>query len=194
MDEDQIHSVEDVEEAEDGTLPSNGNGTGNVYSYLDAIKERRQRLGEERLLTLPIPGYDGMLVARYHYVDGMYDDLKKIIERAERSKHPRRELYGQMDVLILACKEILLHAPDDEMADENGLIPIDPETTTRFDPHLAEILDFEAARARDVVNAVFRNALAVAQQNNELMEWAASNQDEINSETEGKSAGTVRSR
>jgi hypothetical protein len=179
---------------EDDAEVISSNGVGRPASYLDVIKAKRRQLGEERLLTLAIPGYDGLLLARYHYIDGMYDDLKKIVDKADRSKNPRRELYAQIDILILACKEILVKAPEDDMADENGLVAIDPETTTRFDSHLAEILEFDAKRSRDVVYAIFQNGLTIAQQHNEIMEWAASNQVEIDEETAGESKGTTQSR
>lgn len=175
---------------DDIEVSAHSNGAGQPQSVIDQIKKRRRQLGQARTLTMEIPGYDGLLFARYHYVDGMYDELRKIVERADRSSSPRREINAQMDVLILACQEVLAYRPDDPQADDQGRAPIDPEETTRFDTHLAELLDFEAKRSRDVVAGVFRNNLAIAAQHNDLMIWAASNQQEIDEETEGESEGT----
>lgn len=170
--------------------PARSNGAGQPQSVLDQVKAQRLRLGQARTLTLEIPGYEGLLFARYHYVDGMYDELRKIVEKADRSSSPRREINAQMDVLILACQEILVYRPDDPNADEQGRAPIDQGENTRFNVHLAELLEFEAKKSRDVVVGVFRNNLAVASQHNELMLWAASNQQEMDEDTEGESVGT----
>lgn len=197
-----LHEEPDTgEEGEEGGPPAPTNGAGDASSsVLGQLRSRRRRLGEKTHLDMEIPGYNGLLFARYRRVP--WEDLKKITLKAEKSKSPVKELLGQADVLIVACQEILVREPSREDADEEGLAPIDPDSSrmepTRFDRNLARILGFspdelEDLTARKVVFGVFQNDLAVTVQQNEVMEWAASNQEEIDEELEGESTGTILS-
>src|SRR6185312_5345175 len=132
--------------------------------------------------------YDSLLWVRYQYVDGMWDELKRIQERAEKSKAHRKELYGQAQVLVFACKEILVKDPNRKDSDERGFAPIDQgsEDPIRFDKRLGAIFEFDVQKASDAVFGIFRNDLAVTAQHNDLMEWAQSNQVDLDKELQGE--------
>lgn len=190
--EDMIEHPSDpdpIEERADGfdEGPAAGVATNGSSSLLDQLRVIREELGKARETALEVPGYEGLLFVKYQYVDGMWDEMKKIGQAVEKSKNPRKELYGQADTLLFACKEVVVYQPERADADENGYCPILPnQGVTKFDENLAEALGFEAKTAREVLFGVFRNHLAISKQHNELMDWAASNQRDLDKDTEGK--------
>ena len=143
---------------EDGTL-------------LSSLRDKRNKIGSERHLELEIPGYDGELVVRYQPIP--WEEAKRITERLENSKNPRKELYAQADVLIRACEEVLARV-------EGKLVPLStvfPEVggePIKFDSRLAKALGFEVvngSEGRSAVLGAFNNDLAVSKQQQDVMEW-----------------------
>lgn len=141
-------------------------------NLLGRLAHRRQELAEdessgERSVDLPIPGYNNELFARFVYRPDAFDRLKKIGNKALKSRHPRKELHAAQDTLAYACEAI--YVSDDEGV---TLEHIDPSgEPTRFDQKLARLLDFDASNAREVVRKVFNNDLAVISMSNRVSEW-----------------------
>lgn len=152
--------------------------TNGSKSLMERLRSQRAAIGRERRLDLPIPGYDG-LVARYKKVS--WDETKKIAEKVDKSKSPRRELMGHADYLVAACDTILVH-------DGEQLRPIhevfadmlDDDEPVKFDHRLAKILGIEGDvdSARKVCLAVFNNPMAVTAQHNEVGQWNQASQTE----------------
>jgi len=140
-------------------------------TLLSSLREKRNKIGSERHLELEIPGYDGELVVRYQPIP--WEEAKRITERLENSKNPRKELYAQADVLIRACEEILARV-------EGKLVPLStvfPEVGAEpigFDARLAKALGFDVvngSEGRSAVLGAFNNDLAVSKQQADVMEW-----------------------
>lgn len=146
-----------------------------AQGVLAQIKQRREAMQKERLHTMEIPGYSGMLLARYQPVP--YEKLREIGERAEKGTHgvAQRELQIAADTLIHACRAILSRL-------DGKLEPITDggEPVERFDKHLASALGIESPNpdrditARETLFAVFPDELSVVAHFGEFTEWQGS--------------------
>ncbi len=165
--------------------PGSRNSPAGAATPLDRIKGRLEELRQERHTEIDIPGYGGELVVRYRPVK--WEALREIARRVEQSKSPRRELDGQASTLIDACQEVLIRV-------DGKLEPIDPAEVhpVRFDQRLAALLDFEAESAREVLYGTFNNDLAVVTVHNELAEWMADADEEVNETFVGEPRGGPR--
>lgn len=141
----------------------------NPGSLAARLKEQHEQLQQERHLDLPIPGYNGDLVARYKPLD--WDFFKKIGVRTEKSKNPRKELYAQADTLIESCEEIF--AVDDKgvLVSLYKVMDISGDEPVRYDERLAEAFGLKVGTARDSVFGLFNNDIAITNHHNEVAEW-----------------------
>lgn len=131
-------------------------GEFDPNSLMDQV---RKQLEETRVaeLFLDLPGYNGLVVARYGLVDGK--ELNKRGRRVwnETKDETERILLASMDTILAACTGIFLR-PD--QGEHNKLWPLDPHKRGEpavFDADLAEWLGLtiEGNRARDVLYATF---------------------------------------
>jgi hypothetical protein len=160
-------------------------------SHLERFRTLRAERVVEKHTDLEIPGYGGELVCRYNPIS--WDELKRIGEKVEKMKHPRRELLGQADTLIAACEQFFVRV-------KGELEPLDPDdpVAIRYDDRLAKALGFDAKNsdgsaktARQIVLETFGLAvnpeLAVTAQHNELAEWMQGANQEADEELLGES-------
>lgn len=181
---------DDPRETMDEDPPSSA-GEGRVL--LEEVRKRRRELESEREpMELDIPGYEGLVVAKYQPVP--FEELKKIadkVEKLQRKKNPRAELFGMMDTLIWA--NVSLHIRDRNGALQN-LDPDDPSVVTygsleRLQPLLE--LPFEPKSARQAVFLLFvKNELAIAQHHNEYTTWLGDASKDDQETLLGESSGT----
>lgn len=139
----------------------------------DRLKQRRKENAEEaatggRTLVVAIPGYNNELFVRFTYTADAWDRLKKIGQRAMKSRHPRKELHAAADTLVFAATDILVS--------EDGGMTLAPYNETgepvAFDTELVGLMDLPACKtAREVVFNVFNNDLAVQAMSNKVSEW-----------------------
>jgi len=126
-------------------------------SVIDQIVARRERRAQRRVRhDIPIPGWDGDIVARYRPITHKQgEELAAKARRLLADEDPHADLYALCDRLIASCDTILIRTPD-------GLQPIgevaELDRPIRFDRTLAELLHLGAAdRARDVVVRMFEH-------------------------------------
>lgn len=151
---------------------------GGATSPIEYLRRRRKEIGEDRTLDLDIPGYEGILVCRYQRLD--WDELKKITDKASKSKNPRRELIAHCDVLIKACQQFMIRK-DGQLEPINNAYPEVGEEPVRYDQRLAAIFDISLSAgqgARTVVLALFNNDVAVTAHQGELVEWLSTSNAE----------------
>lgn len=146
-------------------------------SLLDELRAKRAEATQDRRLELDVPGYEGLLVVRYRPTT--WEEDKKISEKLERSKNPRKELYAALDTLITACDQILLRKHDGTLVPIEQEDPSQGDEPVRFDGRFAAIMGLETGSAREVVLATFKhNHRAIGVHGEELGKWLA----EVNSE------------
>ena len=157
-------------------------------SVLAQIRKRREELKRDRHVDLDVPGFDGLLVARYQPL--AYRKLREIIQRAEkqhRSDPAMEELAGAADVLNNACVGVFVR--------ENGeLTPVTykGEPVLRFDRDCAGALGLdEEQTARDVLFDVFPDEFSVIRQYAAFSEWQARTEPEANEELVGEHEGAI---
>jgi hypothetical protein len=124
-----------------------------VDSAIVRLREQHAELRRERTLDLRVPGWSGMLVARYTPVRaGEMRKLASRVDRLESQATPEADLAAAADLIITTCKEILVVVDGEKrtLQDEAG-----KDAPVRFDKQLAEILGFEAESAREVVYGCF---------------------------------------
>jgi len=154
-------------------------------SQFERLRRRREAIGQKRTVDLPIPGYNGELVATYKLLS--WEIIRSILRRMERNKGAgdRRELNAQVETLVMACEEIRFRDPN------NGgqLKPLIEDETVRYDAKLAEVLGFEFVRPQHCLLETFGNDFAVSVHHGELIEWMQGSNEEADEEFVGESVG-----
>lgn len=145
-------------------------------SALDRIRRRRDELAAERHHDADLPGYGGAVVLRFGAVS--WEQIQEIGARAQKDKGERRLLNAQADLLITACREVLVRVDEE-------LVPIDDPGPVRFDQHLADALGLEPGErsARAVLFEAFELAnapdVAIAAMSAEVQQWMGESDGEI---------------
>lgn len=145
-------------------------------SALERIRRRRDELAGERHHDAELPGYGGAVVLRFGAI--AWEQIQEIGARAQKDKGERRLLNAQADLLITACREVLVRVGDD-------LAPIDEPGPVRFDQQLASALGLEPQErtARAVLFEAFALAnapdVAIAAMSAELQQWMGESDGEI---------------
>lgn len=163
-------------------------GSAAEGSVLAQIRQRREELKRDRHIDLDVPGFDGLLVARYQPL--AYRKLREIIQRAEkqhRSDPAMEELAGAADVLNNACAGLFVR--------EGGeVVPVthNGEPVMRFDRECAAALGLDQEQtAREVLFDVFPDEFSVLIQYKAFSEWQARTEPEASEELVGESEGAI---
>jgi hypothetical protein len=120
---------------------------------LARLRKQHAELRKERTLDLRIPGWNGLLIARYSPVRaGEMRKLSNRINKLAGQENAEADLAAAADLIITACREILTVVDGEKipLATEAG-----SDSPVGYDSRLAEIVGFEAESARDVVYGVF---------------------------------------
>lgn len=155
--------------------------SGDQPSILDQLVAAREEAVDNQTVDLELPGYKGLLWARYGLLDN--SQLGKIAKRVKRQYKKQEELVLALscDILIAAC-EGFYHR------NENG----DLEAITRDGEVLnytnaGEFLKFEAPTARLSVIQVFAgNEIAVIDQQVRLARWMRNTGIEVDADLLGE--------
>jgi hypothetical protein len=122
-------------------------GAAAPGSVLAALRTRAQQLRESHTTDIDVPGYDGMLVARYKAVS-----LPRVFARASDFQTPINPDWTlAADTLGMALVELLMRGGPD-----NSLHPLFTDIPARFDDDLVECLGLRPAErtARAVLVAL----------------------------------------
>lgn len=145
-------------------------------SPLNRLRQVRESFRGDQHIDLPVPGYQGLLVARYAPVE--YEVLRRIGERAERQRHnPEAELIAACDTLAHACQGLFYRddAGNLEAVKHQG----DP---VRFDLGLAAVLDIKAETVREVIRSTFPDPLSIVSQYTAFSRWQTERDGEADDE------------
>jgi hypothetical protein len=102
-------------EAEEDTAPI---PTAEVAagSLQDRLAERRKAISKVKIVDIPLPGYEDLLVGRYKRIG--YEPIKGIADRASKNPNEARgEVVAACDTLIQACVTILQVESDGSLKD-----------------------------------------------------------------------------
>lgn len=168
-----VEPVEAIEEWEPEAV-------GPDASIISELRAQRKQITSRKPTDILIPGYAGKLVMRCVLID--WSVMRKIAERADKSKHPKRELLAHADTIIASCQDIMFVKGDDEPQ------TIYPGAPLLFDDRLMSLLDLTVPTksARSVLLATFDNDLAVSATYNELVEWMHETNPEADDELLGE--------
>ncbi len=170
--------MDEVEQGVEAPLdPEEENNEVEEDDLLATLRAKRRAIVSAKHVTLEIPGFDGLLWARYNRIP--WEDVKRIADKAAKSRAPRKELMAHCDVLIEAVDCILIRK-DDDLEPINNAYPEFGEEPVRFDNRLAAALGFQPQdTARKTVLAAFsNNGLAVTAQQADLVEAIQQNRSE----------------
>lgn len=137
---------------------------------LDQVRQRRQEiLSTDYYKDVDIPGYLGMLVARFRPYTASKSERhsKSLRQRVERDEPVILDVSCQ--TLIDACEQVMVRKGRDTEP-----MPIDDEVPVKFDARLAELLRIDlgpAGGARAVVKALFPTEQAVIATAMEVDQW-----------------------
>jgi hypothetical protein len=176
---------------EEPTEPEVEETNGEVGSPIAELRRIRENIGNIKDVKLPIPGFGGKLIGNFRKMS--YEEVEKLAERMNKSKHPQAALRSQAVFIAEACKEILIPNPrfksEDETPDEpmyEGIVAAYPELGDEpiaFDARLCQALGFDDRIKPKMENsqiqriAVFgciNNDMAVTPFYLELSNWMAS--------------------
>lgn len=142
--------------------------SGDALTVMQQLRDQREELKSgDHILDLDIPGYNGMLVARYKPV--RFEIIEKLTRRAQKEAkrfNISMNLLASTDTLIEACDQIMLRVNG-----ELTPIPTGSGLPVRFDSRLSEAMGFEAEEAREVVAGVFGNEFGVITHNVQYSTW-----------------------
>lgn len=133
-------------------------------SMMDALRSKYVALGKATTIDLDLPGYEGVLIARYHVLD-VQNDINKIAVRVQQEfKSPMEQgLFGSIDTMIAACDGLYSKKEEELVAlgDDPFFAHLD-NPPVKFDHNLVDYMgweDFnkEKLGARDVVLRLFQN-------------------------------------
>lgn len=163
--------------------------TGAI-SLKDKVAARRRQLEQTNTITLPIPGYEDLLAARYKPLG--FEPTMKIVERNEKLGTADQVVANAADSLVVACEEILEIVGEDD----NG--PIYQSTGHKWTTNgVREIFDVDlpdGTTARDAILAAMPGPAGVGDAMNLTLHYAAytnamgANNDTFRKALQGESA------
>lgn len=152
-------------------------GGQHVSSNLkDALRKKFADLEKTRFGDFEVPGYDGLLIARYRRltteevvalasgVDNVNGSDRRAVARASSALNA--------DFLGAACQELFAKGSD------GALQPLGEEYPLKFDMHFADFMGFEVSTEEGIREVVLRafdhNELALKRHADEVDEWMTS--------------------
>lgn len=156
-----------------------------VASLRDKVQARRAALQKDRTVTLDVPGYEGILRARYRVLS--WKEIGKIGERVAKIKDldaAQRELWAAADTLVLASEAVYDAALDKDRKSDD-----DPPEGPKWCPQLAHDLGFPDPQVpRVAVFAIFARDTQIMTHYQTLMGWQDGENVEVDEELVGESA------
>lgn len=170
-------------------VPTQGEGQGNTpesarATLLTSLRAKREALKADHYLDLDIPGYDGLLLARFRPFPIEKSEAKaKQLQKLQASNAPVL-LKASCDTLIDACEQLMVRT--EEGGDPK---PIDPDTDVpiAFDSRAAELFGFSATTARQVVIGLFGTEQSIVAMSVEVSRWMTTLQRDNDEELLGNS-------
>lgn len=159
-----------------------GPGAGAV-SLFDGLREKHREIAARKTIDIPIPGYDGDLVARYRVLD-VTSEMSGIAKRVARefTNTMEAQLWATVDGMIVACEGIFA-------SDKGGnLHPLSEatgsDTPVKYDMQLAQFMGFTGVgSAREVVMELFgHNEVAMLDHGSQLSRWMSNTSRRVNEE------------
>lgn len=128
-------------------------------SLKDRVQARRKALQANHTKTFDVPGYEGILKARYRVLT--LKEMTRAENRADNEKvdEETRTLYMFADVLVAACDAVL-----DAETDE-------PAVGGKWSAALAEDLGFDVKTPRQAVLAIIERELVLTNHYREMRAW-----------------------
>lgn len=164
----------------------------SASSPLDEIRRRHAELVRGVLLSVPVPGYGGKLVARFAKLSP--EDLKAATEAAlaTRDKSADAQLTMAAGLVVRHVRDVCGIGPT---GDPVPLIDDDGEAV-RFDHRLAELLDIAlppGSHDRVVLLAVLGrgNEAGVQGMASQFLAWSAGLSEEARETLQGESEATL---
>jgi hypothetical protein len=176
----------DLDETVLDELPVADDGSAAV---MDLLRAKRAEHTASRTYDIDVPGYGGLLLIRCGPPPP--GALARLRVRYERSRSPERDFDMNVDLLIVACVDVL-YRPDAKAEPR----PISLGDPMGLDERLAEGLGLDAKSGRELVRQLFGKApspeLAVNSVMGNYLEWAAAVVDETDADFLGESPAASR--
>lgn len=134
---------------------------------LERLRGRYEKVKQDKTEDFDVPGFGGLLVARYRKLDG--DDMKTIVADPD------------IDGLLAYNVAVLVEATVEVFGRENGeLRPLNPDHPVGYDAELAAILGIEGAESsREVLIRVFDgHDLTILDHGDTVNRWMVHGKDE----------------
>lgn len=137
----EVHVVPDGDETQPIAAP--------VDSPLAALRQRIQQARQQRVLDLPVPGLERVVV-RYGEVPA--PELARIYRKRKKDTWEEQSLLAACDVLAVACMGIYERADDGELVADGDLLASQPDGSPVT---FATLRLAETGRAVDEVRALY---------------------------------------
>lgn len=147
-------------------------------SLRERVQARREALQRDTTVTFDVPGYEGILKARYRVLT--WKEIGQISERVGKEKDLDRathELYIAADTLARACESV--HDAESEPGAGRGV---------GWCPQLAHDLGFpEPTTARQAIFRIFARDTQVVTHYRSMMDWQDGENHRIDEDLAGES-------
>jgi hypothetical protein len=165
------------------------NGSSPVKSILGNLKERRQQIVKDDLLTLPVPRWvDPAIFVRYVPIEhAAIRKAQDAVEAAPKKEKYAVEVRGNIDLLIKGCVAVFARLPGDDRAYSLREGDWEGEPTT-FDVDLARNLglDHDGVTARETVKALFITEGDIISHAQELIDFSGYRESEADDGVSGE--------
>jgi hypothetical protein len=159
------------------------NGSGG-RSAMDALRRKHAELAEGKTVKMPIPGYDGDLVAEYRLLD-VTKELDRIQTNVRNTYKKLGEvaLYATLDVLATACIGLYYFNGEELRPLSESIGPDEPPIC--YDDRLVEFLGLdisgaEGSFARETVKQTFGgNEQAIIDHGRRLNSWMSNTSNDV---------------
>jgi hypothetical protein len=169
--------------------PTQGEGQGNSpesarSTLLTTLRAKRDALKADHYLDLDIPGYDGLLVARFRPFPIEKSEAKaKQLQKLQAANAPVL-LKSACDTLVDACEQLMVRT---ETGGEPKPIDPDADLPIAFDSRAAEMFGFQATTARQVVIGLFGTEQSIVAMSVEVSRWMTTLKRETDEDLLGNS-------
>lgn len=156
-----------------------GRPSAKPDSMLDRLRRTRKEIADSRETELEIPGYDGLLVARYKLLDSK--EISGFAHKVRKQPADRQNVLVTADTLAASCVGFLVR--------ENGeLRPLghEQDDPVCYDDRLASYLGYEANSAREAVLGLFGdNEISMLRHGADLGDWFSDTRSSVDEEFSG---------
>jgi hypothetical protein len=155
-------------------------------SMMAALRARYAEIGESKTTDIDLPGYDGLLVARYRVLDVAHEinAIGRLVQRQYKGD-AERVLYSTLDIMAKACIGIFTRRDGELWPLSASISPDEPPIC--YDDRLADFMGMNGVTsAREVILGLFQGIETMVMSHGQVLSiWMTDTTREVTTEFAG---------